>query len=319
MARTIKGLLFAALLAQLATAEPARADTILENGFFDGEVIGWTDNLHTLSFDPSLDADGFDGSGSARIAKLANDVVGEELVQCVDGVKPGTYFVEARGAFAPGESASALADSFVAFYDAPGCAGVATVMQSSAFRSTADGRGRWFNLPIGNYKKGVQAGPGTKSALVMIELHAANGDQISMNVDSVTLAQIGAPLCQGFSATIVGTKGPDLLIGTPGDDVIVGLGGDDVIDGRGGNDIICGGGGDDTISGGGGADLIFGNGGDDVLKGGSGDDTLVGGDGADSLSGNRGHDEIDPGPGLDCWNAGADDPASEVGCDLLFP
>ena len=53
------------------------------------------------------------------------------------------------------------------------------------------------------------------------------------------------PTCNGLTATIVGTPGPDTLIGTAGNDVIVGLGGDDLILGQGGNDVICGGDGDD--------------------------------------------------------------------------
>jgi Ca2+-binding RTX toxin-like protein len=319
MARTTWTLLCAALLSQLLSSGPAAADTIVHNGFFDGGVIGWTDGLATLAFDLSADGDGFDGSGSARIAKLSNHVWPEMLTQCVDGIQAGgTYFLEAKVAFAAGESASAVVNSAIEFYDLPGCTGVPGVSASSPLRTTSDGRGKWLNLPIGNYKKGIQAGAYAQSARIAIELATANGNTITANVDDVTLAQTGAPLCQGFSATIVGTKGADHLVGTPGDDVIVGLGGDDEIDGRGGNDIICGGGGVDTISGGSGADQIFGEGGNDILKGGSGDDTLVGGDGGDSLSGGRGHDEMDPGPGFDCWDGGADDPANDVGCDLLF-
>jgi hypothetical protein len=42
----------------------------------------------------------------------------------------------------------------------------------------------------------------------------------------------GPPQCNGLTATITGTAGPDTIQGTTGDDVIVGLGGDDTIDGN---------------------------------------------------------------------------------------
>lgn len=101
-------------------------------------------------------------------------------------------------------------------------------------------------------------------------------------------AQAGPPTCQGKSATIVGTTGPDTLEGTNKRDVIVGLAGDDVIYGRGGDDLICGNNGSDRIFGGPGNDQLFGGldrkGDDpagtfllgDVLDGGDGDDLLVG-------------------------------------------
>lgn len=68
-----------------------------------------------------------------------------------------------------------------------------------------------------------------------------------------------APTCRGFTATIVGTAGADVLVGTAGPDVIVGLGGNDVILGGDGNDIICGGTGDDSLVGGTGRDRIYGD------------------------------------------------------------
>ncbi len=78
--------------------------------------------------------------------------------------------------------------------------------------------------------------------------------------------------CNGRSATIIGTSGPDTLYGTDGDDVIVGLGGNDTIRGRAGNDTICGGGGNDSIYGGPGQDWLSGSGGFDVVSGGGGTD-----------------------------------------------
>lgn len=106
-------------------------------------------------------------------------------------------------------------------------------------------------------------------------------------------------LCDGKTATIVGTSSPDVLNGTPGDDVIVALGGADVIHGRGGSDTICAGYGADTIRGGVGADVIFGGPGADVAYGGAGHDDLYGGPGRDTLQGNTGADAVSGGPGGD--------------------
>lgn len=47
-------------------------------------------------------------------------------------------------------------------------------------------------------------------------------------------------LCEGFSATIVGTNGSERIDGTSGNDVISARGGDDIVFGHGGDDIICG-------------------------------------------------------------------------------
>jgi hypothetical protein len=62
--------------------------------------------------------------------------------------------------------------------------------------------------------------------------------------------------CLGRRATIIGTRGQDVLVGTRRRDVIVGLGGSDKIRGRGGNDLICGGGGKDSVVGGLGRDRV---------------------------------------------------------------
>ncbi len=106
-------------------------------------------------------------------------------------------------------------------------------------------------------------------------------------------------LCQGRTATIVGTDGDDPLTGTPGDDVIHGLAGNDRIAGLGGDDVICGGPGGDRLSGGGGDDQLFGDAGNDVLKGGPGRDRLFGQRGRDTLDGQSGSDRCDGGSGSD--------------------
>jgi glucose/arabinose dehydrogenase len=81
--------------------------------------------------------------------------------------------------------------------------------------------------------------------------------------------------CLGEQATVLGTKGNDVLRGTNRTDVIAGLGGTDRLVGRGGDDLLCGGAGADKLKGGGGADR---------LKGGSGSDRCNGGSGADQMA-----------------------------------
>src|SRR4051812_19820511 len=78
------------------------------------------------------------------------------------------------------------------------------------------------------------------------------------SVFGVAPAAQAAVACDGHRATLVGTRGDDVLIGTRGDDVVAGLTGSDSIDGRGGNDRICGGYGADQLRGGPGRDRVFG-------------------------------------------------------------
>ena len=117
--------------------------------------------------------------------------------------------------------------------------------------------------------------------------------------------------CDGLEATIVGTRGNDIIYGTEGDDVIVALGGNDIIFAVGGDNVICAGPGDDVVFGGPGNDRIFGQGGndflyggpgDDVIRGGPGDDVIEGGPGANRLVGNAGNDEL--------WGTWCSPPAS---------
>ena len=91
-------------------------------------------------------------------------------------------------------------------------------------------------------------------------------------------------ICKGQQATIVGTKGHDVLSGTSDRDVMVGLGGNDTLSGLGGDDVICGGPGKDTIKGGDGQDTLLGQKGKDRLKGGPGADFCKGGKGKDTAS-----------------------------------
>lgn len=153
-------------------------------------------------------------------------------------------------------------------------------------------------------------------------------------------AQAAPVLCDGLTATLVGTAGADLLLGTDGPDVIAGLQGNDIIDGFGGDDVICGGRGHDRLIGGLGFDIIFGAQGDDeIYSGGTASlfppfvledtrggrifagagndivygsyrwDRMQGGPGDDTLFGFAGRDWMRGGPGNDVviGHGGADD------------
>lgn len=154
-------------------------------------------------------------------------------------------------------------------------------------------------------------------------------------------------VCDGLTATIVGTPGDDLLTGTPGPDVIAALQGDDLIWGLGGDDVICGGFGSDTVVGGAGFDVIFGAQGNDVIYaangpgeaerqdtrgarmfGGAGDDVIIGsarwdrmqgGVGNDVLVGFEGRDWMRGGSGADrvFGGAGTDDLHGGNGRDVI--
>ena len=107
------------------------------------------------------------------------------------------------------------------------------------------------------------------------------------------------PSCNGRPATLLGTKGSDVLRGTRKRDVILALGGSDVVRGLGAGDRICGGAGPDRIAGGRARDRLLGGAGRDLLKGGAAADTLKGGGGRDRLRGGPGRDRLRGGPGLD--------------------
>jgi uncharacterized repeat protein (TIGR01451 family) len=125
---------------------------------------------------------------------------------------------------------------------------------------------------------------------------------------------LGAPTCRGFTATISGTAGDDILPGTPGPDVIAALGGNDRIVARSGRDLICAGAGRDYVDAGTAADRVFGAGDRDRLLGRGGPDLLRGSGGSDVLKGGRGSDRLRGGLGFDrcLGGAGAD---SIRGCE----
>jgi hypothetical protein len=91
-------------------------------------------------------------------------------------------------------------------------------------------------------------------------------------------AQEKGPSCFGVPATIVGTKGGDVIEGTPKADVIVGLGGSDFIKGRAGGDRICGGPNPEPSA----SEVRPEN-----LEGGRGNDRIYGGVGSDDINGNN--------------------------------
>lgn len=119
--------------------------------------------------------------------------------------------------------------------------------------------------------------------------------------------------CGGYSPTIVGTAGPDVIFGTAGPDVIASLEGNDVIYGDAGEDVICAGDDDDSVFGGDGRDLLFGDNGDDIMDGGNEDDRLFGGSGDDQLSGGSGNDTLGGGDGDDLLDGGVGGDALDGG------
>jgi uncharacterized repeat protein (TIGR01451 family) len=105
--------------------------------------------------------------------------------------------------------------------------------------------------------------------------------------------------CRGVPATLVGTRGDDVLVGSPAPDVIVAFSGNDSVFAFSGRDLVCAGSGRDHVGGGTAADRIFGGPGGDRLLGRGGPDLLRGSAGNDLLRGNRGSDRLRGGIGVD--------------------
>ena len=157
--------------------------------------------------------------------------------------------------------------------------------------------------------------PGMSASAVAEVLKATAGDVERRGFDFLSghgvvraRSAVGAELCNGLVATIVGTSGPDTIQGTSGADVIAAGAGADVVDGGGGADVICGGDGDDVLSGSSGNDVIVGGAGDDTIRGGRGRDELLGADGFDLIDGGAAADTISGGAGDDVLRgSGGDD------------
>ena len=321
VAMTIRRLplwLLAAALASAWSPTSARADSLLANGFFDGDTSGWTNGIDSPIYDSAIDADGDPASGSAELDNTAAFAQGASgFWQCIP-TQPGVeYFAASKIRFTPLESKMGFARLVVTFFSSANCAPASSLESQIAPEITAaDHRGEWVESDVGDFQSGFVAPAGSTAALVHLVLFKQDaGGTLSINVDNVTLAEVGVPLCHGRAATIFGTSGSETLIGTPGPDVIVGLGGKDKIYGKGGDDLICGGAGDDKIFGGAGNDTIYGGGGNDILKGGTGKDRLFGGDGNDVLRGGSGDDALIGGAGSDECHPGGGDSPSEKSCD----
>ena len=151
-----------------------------------------------------------------------------------------------------------------------------------------------------------------RSAGTIRNVATVKGDQkdpVNANNKATAATRVlGAVSCRGFTATVTGTSGDDVLFGTPGPDVIAALGGSDQVFALAGRDLVCAGSGADRVASGSAADRVLagagpdrliGRGGPDVLKGSGGNDVLKGGRGSDRLRGGRGFDRCLPGPGLD--------------------
>ena len=143
---------------------------------------------------------------------------------------------------------------------------------------------------------------------------ANNSDTETTQVKDNAAPPPAVPSCKGLPATIVGTRGDDVLTGTGGRDVIKARGGDDQIFARDGKDVICGGRGADVIKAGGDDDLVYGGGGRDRIAGRGGDDELRGQRRGDRLRGGRGDDLLVGGPGKDRCRGGLGTD-TELGCE----
>jgi len=106
-------------------------------------------------------------------------------------------------------------------------------------------------------------------------------------------------VCNGQTATSIGTPGVDKLFGTPGKDSFLAYGGNDSIYGYGGDDNVCAGAGNDVVYAGAGNDWVDGAAGNDTIVGDAGNDDLRGGDGSDRIFAGAGNDQLNGGPATD--------------------
>jgi len=144
-------------------------------------------------------------------------------------------------------------------------------------------------------------------------------DPVNTNNKASATTRVVGPgaTCRGVPATLVGTRGDDVLVGSAAPDVIVAFAGNDSVFAFSGRDLVCAGSGRDLVCagsgrdhvgggtaadrlfGGAGGDRLLGRGGPDLLRGGSGRDLLRGNRGSDRLRGGSGADRCDDGPGRD--------------------
>ena len=108
---------------------------------------------------------------------------------------------------------------------------------------------------------------------VTADLANVGGDNVSINGNTHTIADIENVKGTNQADTISGNDQNNILEGNDDDDVLSGLEGEDTLQGGSGNDVLKGGTGNDKLEGG--DD-------DDTLEGGIGDDDLYGGAGSDT-------------------------------------
>lgn len=294
--------MLAALAGIVVGAAPAPAQNLVTNGQLDATIAGWKVQLVSGSgaayFDPSRDAAGAAGSGSAAIVSNgAAENAKVSLSWCAPLQAGEKIFWSSRVRFREGEAATGKVVINVLFLSGAACTGTVLTGYGSGAFETSDGRGVWFENAKFSSTSGFPAPAGTVSTRLVLQLTKQTpGGVLSANVDKVFVAKTGTPTCDGEAATLLGSDGPDTLVGGPGTDVIVGLGDDDVLVGGGGYDTLCGNGGDDVLRGGLGADVLLGGAGDDTLLGGGGNDVLIGGGGGDDVcdGGAGAADEGDP-------------------------
>ena len=106
------------------------------------------------------------------------------------------------------------------------------------------------------------------------------------NANVVDFSGLPVSSLGGFSLTIDGAGGDDIITGSNLGDHLIGGAGNNTLNGLDGDDTldVSGSSGTNTLNGGAGDDTLIGGTGDDTLNGGGGNDTLYGGGGHPALS-----------------------------------
>ncbi|WP_035686726.1 Ig-like domain-containing protein, partial [Bradyrhizobium sp. Cp5.3] len=128
-----------------------------------------------------------------------------------------------------------------------------------------------------------------KTTLSGLEIDGGNGADV---ITADILFQGADDPTKGYTYTIVGGNGDDIVWGSSRNETIWGDSNGNSSTSDNGADQLHGGGGDDQIQGGNGDDKIWGDDGNDTLFGDNGADSLTGGLGADVLTGGKGGDKF---------------------------